>query len=298
MKVKATRNELPAVFTISLRLFLCVLFAGLSGQAMGVLVEEVIDVPVRLKSPKGQDIEQPIKVAVFRDDSRENAPYLILNHGRAVDAAGRAKLKPSRYAGNARYFVSKGFVVLIPTRIGYGDTGGPDVEDSGPCDDRKFAPVYAVAAEQTVAVLKAAEKLPYVDLTRGVVAGQSFGGMTAITLSTMRLPGMLGAINFAGGGGGNPTKRPGHPCSSDRLLKLYEDYGVASKVPTLWLYSENDRYWGPTLPGKWWEAFVAAGGKARFTQLPASGEDGHNSFTANPDAWKPSFEKFIGELGF
>jgi dienelactone hydrolase len=284
------------MFTHWLCRLMCIVALGLSGQA--AIVEEVIDVRVQMKSPQGQDIDQPIKVTIFRDDSREKAPYLILNHGRAGDAVGRANLKRARYSENSRYFVSKGFVVLVPTRIGYGETGGPDVEDSGPCDDRKFAPAYAAAAKETMAVIKTAEKLAYVDLSRGVVAGQSFGGMTAITLSSMKFPGMLGAINFAGGGGGNPKKRPGNPCSADRLLKLFEEYGAASSIPTLWLYSENDRYWGPDLPGKWCAAFVAAGGKAEFTSLPAHGEDGHSSFTANPDAWKPAFEKFIRELGF
>jgi dienelactone hydrolase len=276
--------------------FLLIVLLGLSSRA--AVIEEVIEVPVRLKTPQGKDLEQSIKVTVFRDDARPKAPYLILNHGRAVDAAGRAKLKRARYTENSRYFVSKGFVVLVPTRIGYGETGGPDVEDSGPCNDRKYGPVYAAAAEETEAVVRAAEKLAYVDFARGLVVGQSFGGLTALKLSTVKLPGLLGAINFAGGGGGNPTKRPGNPCSAGRLLKLYEEYGAAAKVPTLWLYSENDRFWGPDLPTKWHTAFTGAGGKAEFTRLPAYGADGHGSFTANPAAWKPAFEKFIGGLGF
>lgn len=275
--------------------FLCLLLLGLTARA--AVVEEVIEVPVKMKSPQGQEIEQSLKVTVFRDDAREKAPYLLLNHGRSVDAAGRAKLKRARYTANSRYFVSKGFVVLIPTRIGYGETGGPDVEDSGPCNDRKFGPAYAAAAEESVAVLKAAEKLAYVDRSRGLVAGQSFGGLTALTLSTMNLPGLVGAVNFSGGGGGNPTKRPGKPCSADRLLQLYGEYGAASKVPTLWFYSENDLFWGPELPRRWHSAFVNAGGKAHFAALPAHGADGHGSFTANPEAWKPAFEKFIAELG-
>lgn len=257
-----------------------------------------MEVAVSVKTIYGQEVNQPIKVTVFRDTQREKAPYLILNHGRPASPSGFAAMKRQRYSGNSRYFVSLGFVVLVPTRAGYGDSGGIDVEYSGRCDNRDFGPVYAAAADQTAAVLEAAKRLAYVDLSRGIVVGQSFGGMTSIALSARPLPGLAGAVNFAGGGGGNPTDRPGNPCSAHRLKALYRDYGAASKVPTLWLYSENDRYWGPELPREWFNGFVAAGGKARFIQLPPYQDNGHGIFTGNPGSWKPGFERFLHEIGF
>jgi dienelactone hydrolase len=265
--------------------------------SQAALVEEVIDVPVRVETPSGQAVHHTIKVTVFRDDTREKAPYLVLNHGRPLSSEF-AKMKRQRYADNSRYFVARGFVVLIPTRVGYGDTGGPDVEYSGPCEDKNYPPGYAASADQTSAVLRAAAALSYVDLSRGLVVGQSFGGMTALTLSTRPLPGLVGAVNFAGGGGGNPVKRPESPCGLERLNALYEAYGAASKVPVLWLYSENDRHWGATLPKAWFASFVKAGGKASFVQLPAHQANGHGSFSANPSAWHPAFEAFIRQLGF
>jgi len=266
--------------------------------SLAAVVEEVIEVPVSVKTIYQQQVNQSIKVTVFREDTREKAPYLVLNHGRPATAAGFANMKRQRYSGNSRYFVSLGFVVLVPTRVGYGETGGPDVEDSGRCDSRNFAPVYAAAADQTAAVLKAAANLPYVDMSRGIVVGQSFGGMTSITLSTRKLPGLVGAINFAGGGGGNPAVRPANPCSSHRLASLYKEYGATTKVPTLWLYSENDRYWGSALPREWFNSFVQAGGKAEFVQLPPYKEDGHGIFSGNRNAWKSAFEDFLHKLGF
>jgi hypothetical protein len=59
-----------------------------------------------------------------------NAPYLVLNHGRPANG-NLAGMQRQRYSDNSRYFVSLGFVVLVPTRVGYGESGGPDVEDSG-----------------------------------------------------------------------------------------------------------------------------------------------------------------------
>jgi dienelactone hydrolase len=147
-------------------------------------------------------------------------------------------------------------------------------------------------------VLRAAKKLPYVDLSRGLVAGQSFGGVSSLALSTLAVPGMLGAVNFSGGSGGNPVARPGDPCSKGRLRRVIGKYGEQSTVPTLWFYSLNDLYWGDKLPRLWHRSFVEAGGRARFVQLPASGQDGHGVFTQNPESWKPGFKRFVGRLGF
>jgi len=262
------------------------------------VLEEVLEVPVSVKTIFGQVASQAIKVTVFRDQQRDKAPYLVLNHGRPGNEADFPKLRRQRFSETSQYFVSLGFVVFVPTRVGYGESGGLDVEYSGRCDSKNYAPVYAAAADQTVAVLKTAMTLPYVDASRGIVVGQSFGGMTSLTLATRDLSGLVGAVNFAGGGGGNPSDRPENPCSAYRLARLYSDYGAASKVPTLWLYSENDRYWGAELPKKWFKGFVDAGGKARFVQLPPYKDNGHGSFTGNPDAWKPAFEEFLHDIGF
>ncbi len=74
--------------------------------------------------------------------------------------------------------------------------------------------------------------------------------------------------------------------------------GAAAKVPSLWLYSLNDRFWGPRLPHQWFRSFVAAGGKAQFVQLPSFADDGHKSFAGNSTAWIPAFEAFLQEIGF
>jgi len=284
--------------SVALRSVLAVLALGVALPAPAVTVEEVLDVPVSVKDAYGRQVDQTIKVTVFRDDSREKAPYLVLNHGRPSSPADFATMKRQRYSENSRYFVSLGFVVFVPTRVGYGESGGVDVEDSGRCDSRNFPPAYAAAADETVAVLQKAATLPFADLTRGIVVGQSFGGMTSVALSARDLPGLVAAVNFAGGGGGDPVAHPARPCSEARLKDLFRAYGARSRVPTLWLYSENDQFWGPDLPRDWFAAFVDAGGKGRFVRLPPYRQNGHGIFSGEPSAWKPAFEAFLREIGF
>ncbi|HTE16572.1 MAG TPA: dienelactone hydrolase family protein [Burkholderiales bacterium] len=187
---------------------------------------------------------------------------------------------------------------IRPDARGYGVSGGPDVEDTGFCNQRDYPRGFEAAAAQTMAVLRYARTQSYIDSARGLLVGQSFGGATTVALAAKNIDGVKGAINFAGGLGGNPTGRPENPCSEHRLAQTYADYGRAAKTPMLWLYSENDRYWGKDLPRNWFEGFKKQGGDAQFVQLPASGHDGHSSFTANTGVWRPHVEHFLKSLGF
>ena len=275
------------------------LFLALNSPLLAAaVIEEIIEVPVSVKTIYDQTVSQSISVTVWRDNTREKAPFLILNHGRPATAAALAAMGRQRYSANSAYFVRRGFVVLVPTRVGYGPAGGTDVEYSGSCAGRMYPPVYQAAAQQTLDVINRAKDLPYVDVTRGLIVGQSFGGATAITLASLNPNGVVGAINFAGGGGGNPDTSPEQPCRPDLLERMFRDYGKTARIPTLWVYSENDRYFGKTFPRKWFDAFVAAGGQGTFLQLPPHGSDGHSSFTANPAAWQAAVEEFLKKVGF
>jgi dienelactone hydrolase len=272
-------------------------FIVMALPAHGRVVEEAITLRTEVRDVRGRSYSHPFQVTIYRDDAwTSRQPFMILNHGRAGKTADRAKTALTPYGPNARYFVSRGFVVFAPLRIGYGATGGPDVEDSGTCNGKVYPPVYEAAAQQSLAVIDHAKAQPFVDIRRGLVVGQSFGGTTALTLAAKDVPGVLGAVNFAGGGGGNPIDSPEQPCRTDLLRALFADYGKTARIPTLWVYSENDRYWGPKLPREWFDGFIASGGKGRFVTLPPYKQDGHPSFTGQPDAWRPQFEAFQTEV--
>ena len=87
----------------------------------------------------------------------------------------------ARYSEASDWFARQGFLVAVPTRIGYGITGGDDVEDSGDCRQRRYPPVYQAAAVQTMRVLELLRARPDVAPDRAVIVGQSFGGMTAVS---------------------------------------------------------------------------------------------------------------------
>ena len=281
------------------RLTLAFALIWLVPPATAALVEDVLKVPVEFTDASQRKHQQVITVTVFRDDTRPKSPFLILNHGRSPNAEGRLKLGRVRYDGNAAWFVERGFAVFVPTRLGYGVTGGPDLENpGGTCDTRDFAGAFAAAAAQNVALMQFVKSQPYVDDQRGLLVGQSVGGAATVALVAKNIVGIMGGINFAGGMGGDPATRPENPCSQPTLARVWSDYGTTARTPMLWLYSENDRFWGKELPHKWFEAFKSQGAVAEFVQLPPSGDNGHGSFTMNPAAWKPHVESFLKSLGF
>jgi hypothetical protein len=79
---------------------------------------------------------------------------------------------------------------------------------------------------------------------------------------------------------------------------MFGSYGKTAKVPMLWVYTENDMYFGPKYPKEWFDAYVSAGAPAQFVQFPPHGEDGHSLFTRFPDVWKPKVLEFLEAQGF
>jgi dienelactone hydrolase len=265
------------------------------------IIEEIIEVPVSVSNSNftnNPKFEQKITVTIWRDDAIKKAPYLLFSHGRAGTDQERGKFGRSSEKRNSEYFVSKGFTVILPTRIGYGVSGGPDADYSGACGNKNYLEARKAGIDQSKQVLNHVFDFSYIDRTKGIVVGQSVGGFTTIGLSAENISGLKGAINFAGGDGGDPIKSAEKPCGDYLIKDTFAKYGASNKVPTLWLYSVNDKFWGEQLPKDWFAAFQKTGGKGQFISLPAYKEDGHSIFRGDLNAWKNDFEKFIKEIGF
>lgn len=281
-----------------MRFFLITVVALLtfSNQAPAEVIEEMLHVPV-VVGPDHARITRQMVLTVTHDSKQKKSPFIIILHGRPESPVRFAVMNQQRYPINAEYFVAHGFAVLIPTRVGYGLTGGPDVEYTGECDSKDYLKGAAAVVSETRQVLSYARKLRYVDTSRGLVVGESAGGMRAIAIASSDLGSVKGAINISGGDGGSLNHLE-QPCSPDKLKEAFAHYGKTNHVPTLWMYSLNDRYWGTEYPKQWFDAFINEGGNGTFVTLPADKNNGHYIFTRNPTAWHPAFEAFIRKLGF
>ena len=262
------------------------------------LREETRQISVTVKDLYSRQETRQIPVTIFRPKGEGPFPLVIMNHGRAVTDK-RASQGVQRFEHLSRYLVGKGFVVMLPTRMGYAQTYGDfDPEASGECRSLRVEPMAIAASDQVLATLEFAKTLPFVDASRWLVMGQSVGGLTAVATVGRQPAGLVGAVNFSGGVGGDPEKTPGNPCSPQQVARVFGSFAKGARVSMLWLYWQNDLYWGAGAPRRWHEAWAAGGGLAEFQSLPPVGQDGHSGVSADMDHWVPLVDDYLARLGF
>ncbi len=262
------------------------------------LREDVQRLAVTVKDLYGREETRLIPLTTFRPPGDGPFPLVVVSHGRAPTDR-RAQQGRQRYETLARYLVGKGFAVFVPTRVGYGDTFGAfDPESSGNCDSMRPAAAAQAASDQVLATLAHAKTLPWVDTARWVAVGTSVGGLTTLAVASRHPPGLVAAINFSGGAGGDPERHPGSPCSPTALSRLWQAQAASATLPVLWLYWQNDLYWGAEWPRRWAQAWRDGGGQLDFQQLPAAGRDGHAGLATDMDHWVPLVEAHLAQAGF
>ena len=259
------------------------------------LGEHILRIDVSVKDMYGRQESRPVPITVYRPKGEGPFPLVVFNHGRAVEAkrAAQGRYRPE---AAARYLVAKGFVVMVPNRIGYWETYGDFDPEYSAC--RSIEAMSIAASEQVLATVAFAKTLGYVDTSRWLVAGQSVGGLTAVATVGRSPVGLLGGINFSGGTGGNPDVNPGRPCNPSATARYWADIAKNAKAPMLWLYWQNDKFWGPDIPKSWHQAWFDGGGVAKFVAFGPSGEDGHSGLTRDMDHWLPVVDAFLADLGF
>jgi len=279
-------------------LLLCIALLSFHAQADEIatdLHESVATINVKVKDLYGREETGKVVITQFKPDGDGPFPILVLNHGRADNRVDPPRF---RYVDQVRFFTERGFAVFVPTRIGYGTAGTSfDPENNGG-GNPAYAPVAEAASTEILAALDYAKQQPYVDPQRVVLLGQSVGGFSTTATAAKNPAGLIIAINFAGGAGGNPVLHPGMPGNPGRLEDLYAQFGATTKAPMLWIYTENDKFFGPHYSKAWHDAFVKAGGSADYHLLPPFASNGHTLFAKGMEIWTPIVAQFLGEHGF
>lgn len=234
-----------------------------------------------------------LKAHVFFPPGAGPFPAAVINHGSPGEPGRQFMAMPS-YPAAARWFLDRGYMVVVPQRRGYGDTG-PWPENPGPCQNPDFIAAGNAAADDIIAVVRHIRRLQVVRPDRVLLVGQSAGGFGVAAATSRNPAGVFAAINIAGGrlGGQNEAR-----CAPDRLVAANGIFGQTAKVPSLWLYTENDSYFDPVLSNRMVSAYGDAGGRAVYILLPPFKDDGHKMFE-DPDGvpmWSPYVSTFLGAL--
>lgn len=239
-----------------------------------------------------------MRATLFRPSGAGPFPLVVINHGSSESAEQRAKYPAPSYPIMSRFFLQRGYAVLIPQRPGHGETGGPYLEDQGPCASVDYGKAGAATAASIDAAIGYVTAQHFIRKTPVIVVGESAGGFGALALASRNPRNVRAVINFGGGRGGRVDGRPNNNCAPDRLVAAVAAFGAMARIPTLWIYAVNDIYFPPELSKRMADAYRDAGGRVEFHLLPAFGIDGHrliDSEDAVP-VWGPIVEKFLAGI--
>lgn len=264
------------------------------------LREEIRRLDVEVADAYGRRETVAATLTLYRPPGDGPFPLALVAHGRPTEQ--RVLMARARFESLARYLVAKGFAVLVPTRAGYGPGATEfDPEGSGRCDQKRYQPMAAAAAEQLLAAVRQVAAEPWADTSRWIVLGQSVGGTAAMAVAARAPQGLQAAVNFSGGAGGNPVRSPGEPCGPQQLQRLWRAQAATATLPVLWVYWRHDRFWGERHPRDWAQAWRDGGGQVDFHQLePWSADpvDGHEGLLRDMDHALPLLEAHLQRAGF
>ena len=210
----------------------------------------------------------------------------------------RSLESPALLLHTATEFARRGYAVLLPLRRGFGATGGELAEDAGTCANADYRSAERAAAADVLAAYAFARRLPYVDGSRIILAGQSAGGVAALYSAAQSPPGLVAVLAFAAGRGAD-FNLGGVPCAAARLGEVFEEVGRKLRVPALVYYAQNDLFFGPVATRAWFERLKAGGARAEYVLQPPFGSNGHYVFThsAGVGQWLPVVERFLTRYG-
>ncbi|MGH8830619.1 MAG: alpha/beta hydrolase family protein, partial [Polaromonas sp.] len=212
-------------------------------------------------------------------------PVVVWNHGDVeLDHSAIRYKSRIRDMVVAREFLQLGVAVLMPARHGAGMSEGT-YRRSFSTNDADATYKARVHAEDILPALAWLKTRPELDANRVMMAGQSAGGYSTMYIASQNPAGVIGAIDFSGG----RTDKRGDSGTAGYLNQVmvdgFAEFGKTTRMPTLWVFAENDsRYTANTIRASY-EAFQAAGGKGRLLLNPPLDVDGHFIYN-KPALWR------------
>jgi len=224
-----------------------------------------------------------LKGFVWKPQGPGPFPAILWNHG--------SEKRPGAVDRVAPFFVSRGYVFFVPHRRGQGRSPGPYIMDqlrtAGSPAQRSFMLVQ-LHEEQLLDQLAAVaylKSLPYVDRSRLVVMGFSFGGIQTM-LAAERGAGYRVAVNCSGA-----AQSWQQAPDLQRRLTMAARNAV---MPVFFLQARNDYDLAPNRILS--EQMNASGKRMEAKVYPAYGsgaQDGHRFCLAGTDIWGPDAIRFI-----
>jgi dienelactone hydrolase len=227
-------------------------------------------------------------MTVYTPDGPGPFPLVVMNHGATSDLPP-AQQPRYRLSFSVYYFLSRGYAVALPMMRGYAGSGG-HLHAHG-CDDVAMG---LEAAKDIRAAIWYLKQQPYVDGSRIVVAGQSFGGWNSLAFGTLNEPGVKGLVSFAGGMKASDCRDP-----DKALIAAAGELGGRVSTPSIWFFGDNDALFATPVWHAMFEHYKTAGAPAELVAYGKFGSNSHNLLGsgAGLNLWMPKLDAFLARLG-
>jgi len=231
-----------------------------------------------VQNDKGRFRLEALVVKPAKVDGR--LPIALITHGKNAKAEENQALRADMMLPQARDFAARGWLAVVVLRRGYGQSDGlPGVSRGAAymaCENADLARGFEVEADDLDGALKVVAARPDADGSRAIAIGQSLGGGVVLAFAARRPAGLLGVVNVSGGAW--RTNGEGNVCQHADLVAAMATLGARTRIPTLWLYAENDSLFPPELVTRMRDAYAASGGRAELRMFPPVVHDGHRLF--------------------
>ena len=242
---------------------------------------------VVMVAKKGGLFSFELETTIYKPDGEGLFPIVVINHGKAPgDPRFQGR---SRNGTAARFFLQRGYVVIMPMRQGFSKStgsyigGGCNIESNG-----------LQQAEDVKATLDWVISQSWADKSNILVMGQSHGGWTTLAFGTSKYPGVKGLVNFAGG-----LRQENCAGWEGALARAAGSFGKDTQLPSLWFYGDNDSYFAPHTFRPMFERYTASGAKGELIAFGNFGSDAHSMFgsRAGLPIWQSKVATFMQSVG-
>lgn len=269
------------------RVVCALLFSG-SGVVVAaeVALDKSINETVQFFPKKGL-FDIALETTIFKPEGAGPFPLAVINHGKEFgDTRFQGRYRP---LSAVRYFLQRGYAVVVPMRQGFAKSGGSYM--GGGCNVESNG---RSQAEDVKAVLDGVLLQPWADKAHIVVIGQSHGGWTTLAFGAQNYPGVKGLVNFAGG-----LRQDDCPGWQKTLARSAAGYAAQTRLPSVWFYGDNDSYFNVDTFRPMYESYVSAGGNAHLVAYGKFGSDSHRLFGARTGEaiWQPEVTRFLKSVG-
>jgi pimeloyl-ACP methyl ester carboxylesterase len=241
----------------------------------------------------------------LKDDRKE---VVLFSHG-STGGLIRSPKEPGEAAPSSviRFFVSRGYTLVIPMRRGRGESSGTYVEECafylGQCSlaqqveltDRGLREAIA-DSDAVIDQLILGRMVPH--KSKILLGGISRGGFLSLMLAGERPEIVKGVVNFVGGWHSVSDKyaAPDNKLRLEAQTTRLARAGKIAKAPSIWIYAARDPLYDEATTREFFRAWREGGGRGDYVFVTDHKLPMGHAVASDASLWEHPVDVFLKEL--